>query len=92
MNLADELGLGQRQQVVVALLVAAVVGEPLAAVVGLGQAVGLDHRPHRAVEHEDALAQGGGEVGGGVWAVLRGHVWSLRVGSRSKDQYAGSLT
>ena len=80
------------EQVVVALLVAAVVGEPLAAVVGLGQAVGLDHRPHRAVEHEHALAQGGGEVGSGVWAVLRGHVWSLRVGSRSKDQYAGFLT
>ena len=74
MHLADDVGLAQREQVVVALLVAAVVGEPLAAVVGLGQAVGLDHRPHGAVEHEDALAQCGGEVGGGVWAVLRGHV------------------
>ena len=33
------------------------VGEPLAPVVPLAQAVGLDHGPHRAIEHEDALGE-----------------------------------
>ena len=89
---ADDLRLGDRQQVVVALLVVGVVGEPLPAVVGLGQAVPLDHRAHRPVEDEDALAQGGGQGGRGVGAVLRGHGRSLRVGSRARNQYAAFLT
>ena len=46
-------GPGQAEQVGVAAQVARVVAEPLAAVVGLGQLVGLDERAHRAVEHED---------------------------------------
>jgi hypothetical protein len=49
--------LGERQQVVVALEVLTPVGEPLPAVVGLGQLVPLDHRAHRAVQDEDPGAQ-----------------------------------
>ena len=48
----------RREQVVVALQVARPVGEPLAAVVGLVGPVALDHRAHRAVEHQDPLAAG----------------------------------
>ncbi len=59
----DDLGLGQRQQVVLAAQVARMVGEALAAEVGLGQLVTLDERAHRAVEHEDALAQKLGQAG-----------------------------
>ena len=47
-------GLGQGEEVAVAPEVARPVGEPLAPVVPLAQAVGLDHGPHRAVEHQDA--------------------------------------
>jgi hypothetical protein len=36
-----------------------VVGEAPAPVLLLGEAVGLDHGPHRAVQHEDALLQRG---------------------------------
>ncbi len=63
-------GLRQRQQVVVALEVAAravmlvrvvcistFVGEALAAVAALVELVALQHRAHRAVDHEDALRE-----------------------------------
>ncbi len=53
----DGRRLGQAQQVAVAAQVARVVAEPLAAEVGLGELVGLEHRAHRPVEHEDPLAQ-----------------------------------
>ena len=59
----DDLGLGQHQQVVGAPQVARVVGEALAAEVGLGQLVALDDRAHGAVEHEDPLAQQLGQAG-----------------------------
>ncbi len=55
--LADDVGPRQHQQVVVALQVARVILEALAAEVGLGQLVPLDHRAHRAVEDEDALRE-----------------------------------
>jgi hypothetical protein len=54
---ADDLGLAEREQVVVALQVAGRVGEPLPAVLGLAEAVPLDHRAHRAVEHQHPRAQ-----------------------------------
>ena len=54
---ANDVGLGQRQQVVVALQVAGPVGEALAAEVGLAQAVLLDHRAHGPVEDEDTPGQ-----------------------------------
>ena len=53
----DGRRLGQAQQVAVAAQVARMVAEPLAAEVGLGELVGLEHRAHRAVEDEDPLAQ-----------------------------------
>ena len=61
-------GCGERQQVVVALEVARPVGEPLAAVARLVGPVALDHRAHRAVEDQDAPAERGGELVGGVGA------------------------
>ena len=41
----------------VAAQVARMVAEPLASEIGLGEPVGLEHRAHRPVEHEDPLAQ-----------------------------------
>ena len=61
MDAGDRLGLGEREQVVVAAQVARPVGEPAAAEVGLAEPVLLDHRAHRAVEHEDARLQEGGQ-------------------------------
>ena len=57
MDLADHVGARQDQQVVVALEILRVVLEPLAAEVRFRQLVALDHRPHRAVEDEDALRE-----------------------------------
>ncbi len=57
MDLADQLGTGQRQQVVVALEVARPVAEALAAVISLAEPVRLDDGSHRAVEHQDPLAK-----------------------------------
>ena len=57
MDLADDLGLGQREDVGVAAEVVAVVGERLAAVVGLAELVPLDQGPHRAVDHQDPLPE-----------------------------------
>ena len=54
MDAADQLGPGQRQQVVVALQVRRPVGEARAAEVRLRERVLLDHRAHRAVEQQDA--------------------------------------
>ena len=51
------IGLGQRQQVVVALQVAWVVPEPVAAVPRLVEPVRLEHGAHRAIEHEDPLGK-----------------------------------
>jgi hypothetical protein len=54
---ADDPGLGQRQHVAVAPEIAGPLGEPVAAVVALPQAVGLDHGAHRTVEHQDAAGE-----------------------------------
>ena len=50
-------GLRERQQIVVALQVAAVVAEALAAVARLIELVLLDHGAHRAIEQHDALIE-----------------------------------
>ena len=57
MNLAHRLGAGQRQQVVAAPELRGPLGEAFAAVVGLGEAVLLDHRPEASVEQQDALGE-----------------------------------
>jgi hypothetical protein len=56
-DLADDRGLGQHQQVVVALEVVRPVLEALAAVLGLAQLVTLDHRTHGTVEYEEAAGE-----------------------------------
>ena len=68
----DDVGLGEREQVVVALEVARPVGEALAAVARLGRPVALDRRAHRAVDHQDPLAEQRGELLGGVRADVDG--------------------
>jgi len=74
----DDVGLGQAEQVVVALEVTGPFGEPLAPEVRLGQPVPLDHGPHGAVEHEDAPTQRVTQVGGGVRPMGSGHAGTLR--------------
>ena len=61
MNVADRLGLREDEDVVVALEVVAVVGEHRSAKARFIELQVLDHRAHRAVEHEDALCGGGGK-------------------------------
>ena len=56
-DIADDVGPGQRQEVVIALLRRRVVGEAGAPIVRLGETIILDHRAHGAVEHEDAGGQ-----------------------------------
>ena len=62
----DDVGLRDRQQVVVADQVGRPVGEPLAAVAGLVGPVPLDGRAHGAVEDHDPLPQQCGELLGRV--------------------------
>jgi hypothetical protein len=66
MNALDHLGPRQHQDVVVALQIVRVIGEPRPPKVRLGERVALDHRPHGAVEEEDALAEQAIESGSGV--------------------------
>ena len=47
------------------------IAESIAAKVGLSGAVLLDHRPHRAIEHEDALLEKAEEELGAIVAVGR---------------------
>ena len=54
-------GRRQRQEIVVALQIAPIVAKALAAVAGLVELVALDHRPHGAVEQDDALLEEGFE-------------------------------
>jgi hypothetical protein len=57
-NFVDNAGLGQEEQFEPAFEVLSLpILEPLPAVIGFGQLVSLDHRPHRAIEQDDALAQ-----------------------------------
>jgi hypothetical protein len=58
MDVEDHVGPRQHEQVVVALQLAAVVREARAAEVTFLQLAPLDHRPHRAVQDQDALAGG----------------------------------
>src|SRR6185503_393315 len=53
-NLADDVGTREHQEVVVALEVVRMIAQPLAAKLRLCQPITLNHRPHRAIEQEDA--------------------------------------
>ena len=57
MNVFDDGGLRQRQQVVVALHVPRPVLEARAAIARLIELVTLDHRTHGAIEQHDALLE-----------------------------------
>ena len=56
---ADDVGPRQDEHVAVALELARMAAEPLAAEVGLRQRVALDHRAHGAVEEQDARGEQG---------------------------------
>ena len=56
-NVFDDLRLGEIERVVIAAQVFGMAGELGAAEIGLGEAAGLDHGAHGAVDQEDALAQ-----------------------------------
>ena len=64
-DLADDVGPRQHQEVVVPLEVARVVREARPAEVRLLQAAALHHGAHRAVEHEDAAGEQGRQHRGG---------------------------
>ena len=72
-DLADEVRLGQHEQVVVALDVAGPVGEALAAELLLLELVALHHRAHRAVDDEQPLLERGAELVGRVGTVHACH-------------------
>ena len=70
-DLANHVRLRQRQELVVALQMQLdtrhrEVAEALAAIRGLVELVALDHRPHRAVDDEDAPREQFGQDAGGV--------------------------
>ena len=57
MDVADDVRLGQAQQVIIALQVRGPVCEALAAVIRLFQLVPLDHGAHGAIQEEDTVVQ-----------------------------------
>ncbi|CAM2147897.1 hypothetical protein PT2222_10327 [Paraburkholderia tropica] len=79
-NLADDLRLREREQFVIALDVARIVLEALAAISGFVELVALDHRAHRAVENQDARSEQRGQRGAARVAGGRG---SVRGGTRN---------
>src|SRR5215210_3572591 len=90
-DITDHGGSGDREQVVVAPELCRVIRQALPTVVLLGEAVGLDHGPHRAVEQDDALLQQRPETGRPdlslfVFRVLENHRFlSLRYGQVVQD-------
>ena len=70
MDSLDDVGAGEGEQVVVALQVVRVAGEPRAPEIRLLEVCALDHRAHGAVEHGDARFEEppqGGEGAGFAW-------------------------
>ena len=57
MHLADHVWAGERQELVVAFYVFAMLSKSWATEIGLRQFVALNHRTHRAVQNHHALAQ-----------------------------------
>jgi hypothetical protein len=56
-DIADDRGSRDGQQVVVALEIAAPVSEALASIIVFTEPVALDHRAHRTVEQDDAVVE-----------------------------------
>ncbi len=69
MDLGDDAGTRERQEIVVAAEILGVGAQPLAPEVRLIQGVGLDHRPHGAIEDEDALRERGAKLGQAVLSI-----------------------
>jgi len=67
MQVADELGLSEDEQVVRAGELDRPVGEARAAERRLGEPVALNQRAHRAVEDQDPAVEEGAEPGCAVW-------------------------
>ena len=61
-DLLDDRGLREDEEVVRPLEVLRVIAEPVAAVSRLVQPLALDHRPHRAVDHGDAAGEEGAQA------------------------------
>ena len=81
MDLTDHVGPGQDQHVAVAVERSLVIGEALAAKVGLAEAVALQHGAHATVEQDDALTQESVETGErrvGSGSRRSGHVGGFR--------------
>ena len=57
MNIADDLGLGQGQNVAVIEQIFLIFGEPLTTGIRLFETIAANRRSHGAVEHENALAK-----------------------------------
>ena len=86
MDLADDVRLGQREEVVGAAQVARMVGEARTAEVGLAELVALEHRAHGAVEDEDALAQRLGQLlNTGTATRAKAGMFGLDRGARCRD-------
>ena len=62
MDVLDDIGPRQAQQLIVALDVLVKVLEAFAAVLGFAQLEALDHGAHRAIKNGNALFQDGGEL------------------------------
>ena len=76
MDAADDLGPGEAEQVVGPFEIGGPVGEALAAVVGLGQLMALDHGAHGAVQQQDAPGQQLAQAGFGVGSHGRRNGWN----------------
>ena len=72
MDSLDDVGPGDGEEIVVPLEIVTVILEALAAEVGLGERVALDHRSHRAVEQGDAAGKELAQMGVGFVAGKRG--------------------
>src|SRR5262249_12888824 len=88
-DLDDDLGLGEDEDVGVSLEIVRVVGEPGAAEVRLGQPVALHHGAHGAVEDEDALLQELFDHGVPTWANA---VTTFRRGGRRSREVTSQLS
>ena len=85
-DVTHKIGSRQHQQIVVAAQVDRMIGETLSAKLSLGQPEALDHRPHRAVEQQNAPRQQFAQscLGGGRWG-------SVSHGSRHSRARAPSI-
>src|SRR2546421_687335 len=57
MNLLNQVGFGDAQQIIASLQVMGMSGKLPSAIAGLIQVIALNHRPHRAVNDDDPLAK-----------------------------------